>query len=355
MHRAAVERRDDPVHRHGRLAAGPDRLLGKFQRRLQRVGRGAQLALHIGHHVVERRAHAADAGHTRLESPGRHRLGIGRVAARGADAVGALVDVGAFHAQRREQALIEQNLEVLAGAARQRVGKQHQREVGIFEGAARRACQLHPAQRRVQHLCVHGGIGIVRVGDRHARRQRRQAAGVGDDVPKQDRLPLEVGQLRAFGQPVGQGIVERGAAGKDFLRQHGGDHGLADRTDLEGGVGTDAGFALAVGAAERPRDAARFNDGDGQAGAGAVAVQALLQCGGDGSVVHGKCRAGQAKGHQGNKQGLGSHGGHLGLGTLAPCRSLRDPAAVCDESRPAADEIRPGGVQSASRRPSVSR
>ena len=133
--RITAERRDD---RHAGLNHHahhqPQKIVDAF----------AELALHVGHHVVERRTHAADAGHSRLEGPGRHGLGIGRMAACGGDAVGPLVDVGAGHVQRHEQAFVEQGLEVLAGAPRQSFGKQHQREV---RAARRRGAGQRQAHR----------------------------------------------------------------------------------------------------------------------------------------------------------------------------------------------------------------
>ena len=110
---------------------------------------------------------------------------------------------------------------------------------------------------------------------------------MGDDVPQQDRLALVVGHLGAGGQPGSQGVVQRTLALGDQLRQQRSGHGLADRTDLERGIGADTRGVRVARALVRPRDPLRFDHRHRHAGAGAVAVQALPDHAGQLRIAHG--------------------------------------------------------------------
>ena len=266
-------------------------------------------------------------------------------------------DIGAIHAERGEQPLAQQRLQVAAGATRHRIGQQHRGEVGVLGRASRRGGQAHVAERGEQLLLVQPRIGIGRVhtGGGEPRRQRRQSAGVVDQVAQQDRLAVELRHHRARRQVVGQRVVERGAALADQVGQQGRRHRLADRADLEGAVRIDAALGVPIGAAEAACDLIAPDHCHGEAGAGAVAGKALVDQGAQLRIVDGLGGRGGRDG-QGQAEGERScgHGGHPALGGLPASPRWLLRAGPCDERPPAGDEaafapISPAGARAAQR------
>ena len=117
------------------------------------------------------RAHAAaDAGQIGGKVPRGNGLRIRRMPGRGTHAFGWRVDVGMPHAQRREQALLEQHFQILASAPRHRKGQQHRGEIGILECSTGGHGKRHVAERSQQCVFAQIGVRVVHVGRAHARR-----------------------------------------------------------------------------------------------------------------------------------------------------------------------------------------
>ena len=143
---AVRDGQDPPIHAHRMAADRGDLLLRLRQDRGDGALARAELAFEVAHHVGQRRAHAADAGHVDRKIPRHRRPGVGEVTLRETDLRRAHGDVGVVHAERREQAFAQQRLVVFAAAPGERVGQHHHREIRVLPLRTGRARQLRGGQ-----------------------------------------------------------------------------------------------------------------------------------------------------------------------------------------------------------------
>ena len=279
---------DDPIHTHRVAADTGDLLLRPRQRRRDRALTRAKFAFDVAHHVGQRRAHSANAGHVDVKIPRHRGHGVGEVTLGETNLRWALGDVGVVHAERREQTFAQQRLVVLAAALGERVGQHHHREIRILPLRAGRARQLRRGQGAEQIALGQGGVRVVHVG--HAPRERRQARGIGDDVADGDLAPVERRHARSRRQQLGDGIVERDFAARDEFGEQCGGHRLGDGADLERRVLIVRAPGFRVGAEVGARGRAAVDHRRRDAGTGTIGLEALLECRAEIVVAHGKGR-----------------------------------------------------------------